>query len=94
MTAQPGSSWGGYACIDEPLGLYFQHLKGVKGAFCSILEKNLSVNPLKCEYFLPFVVDELLKEGKAEVTVLKSVDRWYGVTYKEDKKMVTDAIQG
>ena len=39
---------GGYACIDEPLGLYFQHLKGVKGAFCSILEKNLSVNPLKC----------------------------------------------
>ena len=28
------------------------------------------------------------------MTVLKSVDRWYGVTYKEDKKMVTDAIQG
>ena len=69
-------------------------LKELKARFVPFLEKNLSVNPLKCEYFLPFVVDELLKEGKAEVTVLKSVDRWYGVTYKEDKKMVTDAIQG
>ena len=69
-------------------------LKELKARFVPFLEKNLSVNPLRCEYFLPFVVDELLKEGKAEVTVLKSVDRWYGVTYKEDKKMVTDAIQG
>ncbi len=44
--------------------------------------------------FLPFVVDELLKEEKAEVTVLKSTDRWYGVTYQEDKKTVVDAIAG
>lgn len=69
-------------------------LKELEKRFVPFLEKNLPVNPLKCEYFLPFVVDELLKEGKAEVTVLKSVDRWYGVTYKEDKQMVTDAIQG
>lgn len=51
-------------------------------------------NPLKCEYFLPFVVDELLSEGKADVRVLKSLDRWYGVTYKEDKEVVVKAIQG
>lgn len=69
-------------------------LKELEARFVPFLEKNLLVNPIKCEYFLPFVVDELLKEGKAEVTVLKSVDRWYGVTYKEDKQMVTDAIQG
>lgn len=62
--------------------------------FAKFLENNLPVNPLKCEYFIPFVVDELLKENKAEVTVLKSVDRWYGVTYKEDKAMVVKAIQG
>ena len=61
--------------------------------FAAFLEKGLKENPLKCEYFLPFVVDELLKENKAEVTVLKSVDRWYGVTYKEDKQMVVDAIR-
>ncbi|NLL78120.1 MAG: nucleotidyltransferase [Clostridiales bacterium] len=57
------------------------------------LEKGLSENPLKCEYFLPSVVNELLEEKKAEVTVLKSYDRWYGVTYKEDKQNVVDAIQ-
>jgi choline kinase len=62
--------------------------------FAAFLQKELPVNPVKCEFFLPFVVDELLKEGKAEVTVLKSVDRWYGVTYKEDKEMVVKAIQG
>jgi len=49
---------------------------------------------LKCEYFLPSVVDDLLKENRAEVTVLSSKDRWYGVTYKEDKQMVVQAIQG
>lgn len=69
-------------------------LKELEARFLPFLEKNLPVNPVKCEYFLPFVVDELLKEGKAEATVLESVDRWYGVTYKEDKRMVTDAIQG
>lgn len=61
--------------------------------FGAFLEKNLPVNPLKCEYFLPFVVDELLKSGQAEVTVLRSVDRWYGVTYKEDKEVVVNAIR-
>ena len=53
----------------------------------------LKVNPLKCEYFLPFVVDELLGEKKATVKVLKSMDKWYGVTYKEDKPVVVAAIQ-
>lgn len=61
--------------------------------FAAFLEREVPVNPLKCEYFLPFVVDELLKEQAAEVTVLKSVDRWYGVTYKEDKATVVKAIQ-
>lgn len=65
----------------------------LEGRFSVFLEKNLPVNPLKCEYFLPFVVDELLKSGQAEVTVLKSVDRWYGVTYKEDKETVVRAIK-
>lgn len=61
--------------------------------FANFLERNLAKNPLKCEYFLPFVVDELLKENKAEVTVLRSSDRWYGVTYKEDKPVVVEAIR-
>ncbi|MEG0369561.1 MAG: sugar phosphate nucleotidyltransferase [Hungatella sp.] len=65
----------------------------LKQRFASFLDREIPKNPLKCEYFLPFVVDELLKEHAAEVTVLKSVDRWYGVTYKEDKAMVVNAIQ-
>jgi cell division protein YceG involved in septum cleavage len=47
---------------------------------------------LKCEYFLPFVVDELLKEGKISVKVMDTTEKWYGVTYKEDKQPVVDAI--
>ena len=39
------------------------------------------------------MVDELLKADLAQVTVLKSVDRWYGVTYKEDKETVVKAIK-
>lgn len=61
--------------------------------FSGFLDANLPVNPLKCEYFLPYVVDEMLKEGKADVKVLTSSDTWYGVTYKEDKEKVVNAIQ-
>ena len=68
-------------------------LKELKERFPVFLDENLKKNPLKCEYFLPFVVDELIREGKAEVTVLKSHDRWHGVTYKEDKPVVMKAMQ-
>lgn len=68
-------------------------LKELQQRFAAFLQENLDKNPLKCEYFLPFVVDELLKEGRATVQVLKSEDRWYGVTYKEDKPQVMAAIR-
>ena len=68
-------------------------LKELKDRFPKFLDENLKVNPLKCEYFLPFVVDELLGEKRATVKVLKSMDKWYGVTYKEDKPVVVAAIQ-
>ena len=68
-------------------------LAELKARFSKFLDENLEKNPLKCEYFLPFVVDELLNENKATVQVLKSLDKWYGVTYKEDKPVVVAAIQ-
>lgn len=68
-------------------------LKELKDRFAKFLDENVEKNPLKCEYFLPFVVDELLNEEKATVKVLKSTDKWYGVTYKEDKPVVMAAIQ-
>ena len=67
-------------------------LKELEDRFAGFLTENLPVNPLKCEYFLPFVVTELLKEDKADVKVLKSEDKWYGVTYHEDKQSVVDAL--
>ncbi|MDO5349673.1 MAG: sugar phosphate nucleotidyltransferase [Lachnospiraceae bacterium] len=65
----------------------------LKQRFHHFLDQQLPVNPLKCEYFLPFIVDEMLKEGKADVKVLASPDSWYGVTYKEDKEKVVAAIR-
>lgn len=61
--------------------------------FPEFLDEALKTNPLKGEYFLPGVVDTLLKEEKTRVRVLRSRDKWYGVTYKEDKQTVMDALQ-
>ena len=57
------------------------------------LEKILETNPLKGEYYLPFAADRLVQEGKARVKVITSPDKWYGVTYKEDKEDVQNALQ-
>ncbi|MDO4395740.1 MAG: sugar phosphate nucleotidyltransferase [Clostridia bacterium] len=68
-------------------------LKELEAGFPAFLDKALAENPLKGEYFLPAVVDKLIKEGRAEAKVLKSDDKWYGVTYKEDKPGVVAALQ-
>lgn len=68
-------------------------MKEMESRFPAFLDKAMVDNPMKGEYFLPGVVDQLIQEGKAEVKVLKSMDRWYGVTYKEDKESVVDALQ-
>ena len=65
----------------------------MKKRFPAFLDRAMKENPLKGEYFLPGVVDQLIKEDKATVKVLKSADKWYGVTYKEDKQGVVDALQ-
>ena len=69
-------------------------LKEIQKGFPAFLEEGLKVNPMKCEYYLPSVVSDLLAEKKATVTVLTSSDKWYGVTYKEDKPFVQAAIKG
>lgn len=68
-------------------------LKEIKAGFPAFLEEGLKTNPMKCEYFLPAVVSRLVEEDKATVAVLKSSDKWYGVTYKEDKPVVVAALQ-
>ncbi|MFR3729644.1 sugar phosphate nucleotidyltransferase [Lacrimispora sp.] len=96
-TEDDGKSWtelGKETIVSMNLwGFTGSILRELSSRFTAFLENEVQKNPLKCEYFLPFVVDELLKEGKAEVTVLKSPDRWYGVTYKEDKAAVVEAVK-
>lgn len=60
--------------------------------FPAFLDRALAEDPLKGEYFLPDVVTALITEGRARMKVLRSTDRWYGVTYREDKPSVTAAL--
>lgn len=55
---------------------------------------NLDGNELKKEYLLPQIIGEMLEKKEAHVKVLPSHDRWFGVTYKEDKAAVVGAIRG
>lgn len=72
---------------------------GLTPKFLDILEEgfpkflNSITNELKSEYLLPSVIDEAIKSGKASVEVLKSHDKWFGVTYKEDKELVVNSIR-
>ncbi len=60
--------------------------------FPSWLDENLPVNPLKAEYFLPFVANACIQDGSAVVRVLPCREQWFGMTYKEDIKNVSAAI--
>ena len=61
--------------------------------FAAFLDRTKVENPLKGEYFLPSIVSELIEEKLGRVKVLRSQDKWYGVTYKEDKPQVMAAIR-
>ena len=54
--------------------------------------EKLPENPMKGEYYLPFAVDELIQAGRATAQVLTTTARWFGVTYQEDKPVVSAAI--
>ncbi len=73
-------------------GFSSDFLSEIDKAFTSFYKEELPANIEKAECYLPFVVDELIKNGKAKVKVLSSSDKWFGVTYKEDKEYVRDQI--
>lgn len=74
-------------------GFPLSFMTELKERFPVFLKENLASNPLKCEYFLPFVVNDLMAEGKAQVKVLTTHDVWHGVTYAEDKQDVMEAMR-
>ena len=73
-------------------GFSTQMLTELNSRFAKFLDKNLPVNPLKCEYFLPFIANEQLEEGLCTVQVLDCNETWYGMTYREDLDSVKSAI--
>ena len=67
-------------------------LDDLQAQFPAFMETQLPINPEKAEFLLPRSVDTLLKAGKATVKILKSTDKWYGVTYAADKPQVVAAL--
>lgn len=60
--------------------------------FAPFLRENLPINPLKCEYFLPLIPNQLIAEGSGQVRILPTHEKWYGITYQEDLAALQQAI--
>ena len=83
--------------VNSPVSM---NMWGLKPDFFEVLEKGfaeflagLKADDLKGEYLLPTIIGGLLAEGKVDVKVLKSNDKWFGVTYKEDKESVVQEVR-
>lgn len=66
----------------------------LEARFPAFLEEAVRENPMKGEYLIPREVGRLLKNGKASMRVLSSPDRWFGVTYRDDRPTVAAAFAG
>ena len=75
------------------MGFMPSFLEEAKALFPKALDEILAKNPLKGEYFLPAIVQQMLTEGRATMKVLTSPDKWYGVTYAADKPVVVEALK-
>ena len=75
------------------MGFMPSFLEEAKALFPRMLDEILAKNPLKGEYFLPAIVQQMLTEGRATMKVLTSPDKWYGVTYAADKPVVVAALK-
>ena len=89
---------GEYAGDLDPEGLVSMNLWGLRPDIFDYLEEDFKkfldahITEPKAEFYIPFEIDRLVKDGTKKVKVLSSSDRWYGVTYREDKQGVVDAI--
>jgi UTP-glucose-1-phosphate uridylyltransferase len=90
---------GGQTHRLDPMDTVSMNLFGFTPDFFGHIEENFkrflkenSGNP-KAELYIPYVVDNLIKEGKARLSVLRTSESWFGVTYQEDKPMVLKAIR-
>lgn len=73
-------------------GLPPTFLDELEAGFPEFLD-GISEGDVKAEYLLPKIIDKMIKSGKAKVKVLETRDKWFGVTYKEDKEAVVASIR-
>jgi len=73
-------------------GLSPAFMQILEDGFVEFLNKDARENPLKSEYLLPILIGDLLQDGKVSVKVLETQDKWFGVTYAEDKDTVVAAF--
>ena len=96
FTEDGGGTWtplsGGTTVSMNLWGFTRSFLDEALARFPAFLDRALAENPIKAEYYLPGVVEQLIREGRARVRVLLTGDKWYGVTYREDKPAVTAAL--
>ena len=97
FTEDDGATWTDVAA-DTPVSMNMWgytpgFLTEIEKRFPAFLENALVTNPLKAEFYLPSLVSELLAEGKVTVKVLRTADKWYGVTYAADKPQVVAALK-
>ena len=93
-----GETWVDVAA-DTPVSMNMWGFTGsfmdeLEAYFPAFLTKDMPGNPQKAEMFLPSVVSSLINTGKATVKMLRTADKWYGVTYAADKPTVIAALQG
>ena len=95
-TEDDGASWQPLDAKDvvsmNLWGFTPDFLDRARDGFAAFLQENLPKNPLKCEYYLPSVVTAALADRAATVQVLTSPDKWYGITYREDKPALMAAL--
>lgn len=70
-----------------------EYLDVLEKGFTEFFENTVKSNPLKAEYLLPTHIGGLLRDGKCSVKVLETKDKWFGVTYKEDKDAVVQSFK-
>lgn len=61
--------------------------------YARFFRNDLPGNPIKGEFYLPFAVNAFVQDGRARVHVLRTGDKWYGITYLVDRQSVVDAVQ-
>ena len=97
FTEDNGESWtevpAGTPVSMNLFGFTESFMGELKARLAPDLERILRENPLKGEYLLPVTVSHLLEEGKAHVTVLDCPEKWYGVTYREDRPAIVAAMK-